>query len=267
MGLGLDGATVLLTGASSGIGAATVPRLAARGVLLGLVARRADRLIEVGEAAMAAGAAQVEIWPCDLGDLDAAERVARDAEERLGGIDVLINNAGMPKRRAVQALTPAEVDETLRVNFLAPVRLTLALLPAMLARGRGCVVNVSSLGGRLGIRQEAAYSASKFALCGWSESMAADLWGTGVEIRLILPGPVDTEIWDRPGNDPAHYHGPLEPPSVVAETIVAAVEGDTVEHYVPDLRSVVEFKTTDLNAFIAGMVAGTDEMRGEGPSA
>jgi short-subunit dehydrogenase len=115
-------------------------------------------------------------------------------------------------------------------------------------------VNVSSLGGRLGIRQEAAYSASKFALCGWSESMAADLWGTGVEVRIVNPGPIDTEIWDQPGNAPADYDGPLEPPSLVADAIVAAIEGDVIETYVPDLRGVVEYKTADLDGFVAGMV-------------
>jgi short-subunit dehydrogenase len=257
MAVSLDGASVLVTGASSGIGAALAPALAARGARIGLVARRADRLVEVGEACARAGSPQVECWPCDLGDLDAAEAMARDAEDRLGGIDVLVNNAAVPRRRVVQVLTPAEVEETMRINYLAPVRLTLTLLPAMLARGSGSIVNVSSLGGRLGIQGEAAYSASKFALCGWSESLMADLAGTGVDVRLVLPGAIDTEIWDQPGNDPAFYDGPLEPPSTVADAIVAAVEGDDVETYVPDLKAVVEYKTSDLQGFVAGMVQST----------
>ena len=145
------------------------------------------------------------------------------------------------------------------MNYLSPARLTLALLPGMLRRGRGSIVNVSSLGGRLGIRGEAAYSASKFALCGWSESLMADLAGTGVDVRLILPGAIDTEIWDQPGNDPAFYDGPLEPPATVADAIVAAIEGDDVETYVPDLKAVVEYKTTDLQGFVAGMVASAEE--------
>ena len=105
------------------------------------------------------------------------------------------------------------------------------------------IVNVSSLGGRLGIANEAAYTASKFALCGWSESMAMDLWSTGVDVRLVIPGAIDTEIWDQPGNDPAAYTGPFEPPENVAEAICDAILGDGFELYVPDLKAVAEFKT------------------------
>ena len=82
--------------------------------------------------------------------------------------------------------------------------ITLALLPRMLERRSGTIVNVSSIGGRLGIAPEAAYCASKFALAGWSESLAADLVGTGVAVRLVLPGAIDTEIWDQPDNDTGH---------------------------------------------------------------
>ncbi|MET0914260.1 MAG: SDR family NAD(P)-dependent oxidoreductase, partial [Acidimicrobiales bacterium] len=109
--------------------------------------------------------------------------------------------------------------------------------------------------GRLGITHETAYCAAKFGLSGWSEAMALDLWDTPIEVRLIQPGPIDTEIWDQPGNDAALYDGPLEPPSVVAEGIVAAIEGDAFEHYLPDLKGVVEFKTSDIDAFLAGSAA------------
>jgi short-subunit dehydrogenase len=258
----LSGASVLLTGASSGIGAATAVALAARGARLGLLARRVDRLEEVAGRCERAGAARVELWPCDLSDLDAAESAALEAEARFGGLDVLVNNAGAPKRKAVQRLTFDEVGRTMLVNYLAPVRMTLAVLPGMLARRRGSIVNVSSLGGRLGIRGEAAYSASKFALCGFSESMLADLHRTGVDVRLILPGAIATEIWDQPDNDAAFYDGPFEPPSTVADAIVAAVEGDRVETYVPDMLAVVEMKTADLQGFTESMVAATDEMGG-----
>ena len=115
-----------------------------------------------------------------------------------------------------------------------------------LARARPGIgrVNVSSLGGRLGIVHEAAYCAAKFALCGWAESMAMDLWDTGVDVRLVIPGPIDTEIWDQPGNDDPFYDGPLEPPEGVAAGIIAAIEGDTFEHYLPDLKGIAEFKTS-----------------------
>jgi short-subunit dehydrogenase len=156
-------------------------------------------------------------------------------------------------RRHVAGLTLDEVEATLAVNTLAPVRMTLATLPSMVSRGRGCQVYVSSLGGRLGIAAEAAYCASKFALAGWAEAVAIDLWDSPVDVRLILPGPIDTEIWDRPGSDPAHYDGPLEPPETVATAIADAIEGDGFEVYSPDLRAVVEWKTANIDAYLAGV--------------
>jgi short-subunit dehydrogenase len=250
----VDGARVLVTGASSGIGAALAPLLAARGAVVAIVARRRDRLEEVLARCREHAPDSVAIV-ADLGDLERAVAVVDEAWEALGCIDVLVNNAAMPKRRRVTALRPEEVDEVMRLNFTSPVRMTLRLLPRLLERGRGVIVNVSSLGGRLGIAHEAAYCASKFALAGWSEAMAIDLWDTGVEVRLVLPGPVDTEIWDRPGSEAPLYRGPFEPPGTVAEAIVAAIEGERFETYAPDLRGVVEFKTTDIDAFLEGSAA------------
>jgi len=117
------------------------------------------------------------------------------------------------------------------------------------------IVNVSSLGGRLGIIHESVYCASKFALCGWSESLAIDLWDTGVDVRLIIPGPIDTEIWDLPDNDAPIYHGPLEPPEGVAADIIKAIEGDRFETYSPDMKDIAAFKTTDIDVFLEGVVA------------
>jgi len=249
----LDGANVLLTGASSGIGAALAPMLTSRGATVGLVARREPELTAVYERCVADAPAS-RMWLLDLDDTDAAEALAAEAEEALGGVDVLINNAAIPKRRKVTDLTVAEFQETIRVNLEAPVRMTLRLLPAMLERGRGTIVNVSSLGGRMGIVHEAAYCASKFGLAGWSESLALDLWDTPIEVRLILPGAIATDIWDRPGNEDPIYSGPFEPPEVVADGIVAAIEGDAFEHYLPDLKAIVEFKTSDIDTFLSGVV-------------
>src|ERR1700751_323299 len=110
----------------------------------------------------------------------------------------------------------------MQVNFFAPMRLPLALLPRMLALGSGLIVNVSSVGGRLGIIHETAYCASKFALCGWSEAMAVDLYGSGITVKLIEPGPVDTEIWDQPDSEEPIYKGPKVAADGVAEGIIDA---------------------------------------------
>lgn len=254
MSVAVAGANVLVTGASSGIGAALAVLLAERGATVGLVARRDDRLAEVLERCRA-HSPESRTWVADLDDTDAAVRVAEEAWDALGHLDVVVNNAAVPKRRSVQDLTMDDVEHVLRVNLLSPVRSTLALLPRMLERDAGCIVNVSSLGGRLGIVHEAAYCASKFALCGWSESLALDLWETGVDVRLIIPGPVDTEIWDQPDNDAPLYHGALERPEDVAAGIVAAIEGDAFEAYLPDLKDIAAFKTTDIDLFLAGAAA------------
>ena len=255
----VEGATVLVTGASSGIGAALAPMLAERGATVGIVARRADRLAVV-LARCQVHAPASRMYVADLGDPDAAEALALRAWEEMGGLDGLVHNAAIPKRRAVQVLTVAELRETMTVNFESPVRMTLAVLPRMLERDSGVIVNVSSFGGRAGIVKEAAYCASKFALCGWSEAMAMDLFHTGVQVRLILPGAIATEIWDQPGNDDAVYEGPFEPPETVASGIIDAIEGDTFELYVPDMRPIVEWKTAGgIDDFMAGAVAFADE--------
>ncbi len=248
------GKRVLITGASSGLGAALARQLAGRQAVVGLIARRRDRLAEVLADCRRTSPGSA-MWVADLADSTAVGELAVQAWDVLGGIDVLINNAAIPKRRAVTELKPGEVEDVMRVNFFAPMRLTLALLPRMLARGSGLIVNVSSVGGRLGIIHETAYCASKFALCGWSEAMAVDLHGSGISVKLIEPGPVDTEIWDRPGSEEPLYRGPKVAADVVAEGIIEALGGAKFEHYVPDMKAVVDAKNADIDAFIAGVAA------------
>jgi short-subunit dehydrogenase len=245
------GQGVLITGASSGVGAALALALAKDGAVVGLIARRRDRLAGVLAACQKHSPASMMLV-ADLADSASIGLLVQQAAEALGGIDVLINNAAVPKRRAVTALEPTDVEAVMRINFFAPMRLTLAVLPQMLSRGDGMIVNVSSVGGRLGIIHESAYCASKFALCGWSESMAVDLHGTGISVKLIQPGPVDTEIWDQPDNDDPIYDGPKFAPEEVAEGIIAALGVDGFEYYVPDMKAVVDLKNADIDTYISG---------------
>jgi short-subunit dehydrogenase len=250
----ISGSRVLVTGASSGIGAALARRLAGGGATVALVARRQDRLAEV-LADCQQGAPDSRMWVADLGDLEAAATVAVEAWDAFGHLDAIVNNAGVPLRRHTTELDVATLEWVMRVNFLAPAHMTLTLLPRMVARGQGMVVNVSSVAGRLGNAKEAAYSASKFALCGWSEAIAVDLWDSGIKVRLINPGPIDTEIWDLPGNDDPIYEGPKISADEMAQGIVAAMEGDSFEHYVPDMLGIVEAKTSNPDPFIEGMAS------------
>jgi short-subunit dehydrogenase len=256
-GLPVADASVLVTGASSGIGAALAVELSRRGArAVGLVGRRTAKLDEVVARCREVGpGTELHAWTQDLGDVDAAEALALDAWDRFQGLDVLVNNAAIPMVRSVTDLSVDDLATTMRVDFESPVRMAMAVLPRMLERDRGMIVNVSSMGGRLGIPREAAYCAAKFALCGWSESAATDLWSTGVRVRLVIPGPIDTDIWDRPGTEPSAYDGPKEPPEPVAVGIVELIEGDRFEAYLPDMKSVAAFKTSEIDLYLEGAVA------------
>jgi short-subunit dehydrogenase len=265
----ITGSSILLTGASSGIGAALAPMLAERGATVGLVARRRDRLEEVLSACRR-HAPKSRLWVADLADVARAEAVASEAWDTFGGLDALVNNAAMGKRKRIPDLTPAEIDRVMTLNFTSPMRMGLAVLPGMLARGSGLIVNVGSVGGRFGIPHEAAYCAAKFALSGWSEVMEIDLAGTGVHVKLVLPGPIATEIWQTPAGDiPPLYQGPFVSAEECAAGIVAALETDGFEHYVPEAipgsyvqhEFVIE-KTKDPDAFVRQMGEMARGMRG-----
>lgn len=245
--------TALVTGASSGIGAALAQHLVERGTTVGIVARREPRLREV-LARCEPYAPGSRMWVADLAEPGAAEEVAAAAWEAWDGVDVLVNNAATPAVRHVTRLDPTEVEHVMRVNFYAPVRLCLALLPHMLERGSGTIVNVSSLGGRLGIPRESAYCASKFALCGFTESLVLDLWHTPLRVKLIIPGAVDTEIWSHPDGERAAYDGPKAPAEEVAAAIADAIDDDGFEYYVPeepDMKRVALFKTAEIGRYLA----------------
>ena len=268
--MNITGSSILLTGASSGIGAALAPMLAERGATVGLVARRRERLEEVLSSCRR-HAPKSRLWVADLADIARAEAVAHEAWDAFGGLDALVNNAAMGKRKRVSDLTPAEIDRVMTLNFTSPMRMGLAVLPGMLARGSGLIVNVGSVGGRFGIPHEAAYCAAKFALSGWSEVMEIDLAGTGVHVKLVLPGPIATEIWGTPEGDiPPLYQGPFVSAEDCAAGVVAALESDGFEHYVPEAipgsyvqHDFVVEKTKDPDAFVRQMGEMARGMRGQ----
>jgi short-subunit dehydrogenase len=249
--LQIAGSHILVTGASSGIGAALARQLAERGATVGIVARRRERLEQV-LADCRRHAPRSRLWAADLGDLARAEAVVREAWEAFGYLDVLVNNAAIPSRTRVSKLTPQALEEVMRVNFSSPVQMGMVALERMLARGSGQIVNVSSLGGRLGIQYEGAYCAAKFALCGWSECMAIDLMHEPVDVKLVIPGPIDTEIWDVATDEKNHYTGPKIPAAECAEGIAAAIEGEGFEYYIPDMKKIVLGKTEHTEAFLRG---------------
>jgi short-subunit dehydrogenase len=222
------GAVTVVTGASSGIGRATAVALAARGARVMAVARRQSLLDELVREC----GPQTEALPADLGDRAAAEGVVAETLRRHGRLDVLVNNAAMPKHKHALRLDADEVERVLRVNFLSAVWTTLAALPHMVARGAGAVVNVSSVAAAVVPPREAAYAASKAALNAFSEGLWHDLAGSGVHVALVHPGPIDTEIWEKT-DEPAAYRGRRWPASDVADAILDVVTRRRHEVTVP----------------------------------
>ena len=185
----LDGARVVVTGASRGLGLALTERLAHRGARLALVARSKDRLAEL--AAQHGG----DAYPADLADVDGIEglvhRIASD-----GPVDVLINNAGVDLTGSLTDLAPDRIGELITVNLLAPMLLTRAVIPMMRAQGRGHVVNVSSLSGTNAVPGLAPYSTSKAGLSHFTASLRAELKGTPITTTLAEIGPVESTMMD-----------------------------------------------------------------------
>jgi len=248
----LEGKNVLVTGASSGIGAALAEGFARRGAVVGICARRADRL-DATLARLREHSPASRSWTVDLADLDGIAGFAETANRELGGVDVLVNNAGIPKRRDVTRLSPDEVESVMRINYFSPVRLTLALLPTLIERG-GRIINISSVAARLGPPIEGAYGATKAAITAFSESMAVDLRDTDVQIHVVNPGVLDTELFHLPDNE-SGFHDSVEmlPVDAIVEPVLAQLDAGTFEAYVPDwFGEIVAGKFRDPNAFITG---------------
>src|SRR5580658_6271938 len=232
MAFDLKGCRTLVTGASSGIGAGLAEALAAQGAIVGICARRGDRLAEVVERCMK-HSPDSRMWVVDLADLDAVDQLAVDAMDAFGGIDLLVNNAGIPKRRQVTALNIETITAVMHINYLSPIRLTMALLPDMLARGSGTIVNISSIAALLSAPGEAAYDASKAALTAFSEAMAVDLWDSGIKVMVVYPGVIDTDLFSLPDNDIPNLPVPAEPVSAAVDAILGGLASGAAQVYVP----------------------------------
>ncbi|MBL8057088.1 MAG: SDR family NAD(P)-dependent oxidoreductase [Anaerolineales bacterium] len=182
----LSGLTVLITGASSGIGAAAARAFIQAGAQVALTARRADRLRaladELGPAA----------WPAaaDLGTPDGPAQAVSAARARFGSIDVLVSNAGFGRRAALAEQTAAEVDEQVRVNLTAAMELTRLVLPEMTARGRGRLIYVASAAGLLGTPTLSVYGAAKAGLRAFAEAVRREAGPHGVGVSILSPGGV-----------------------------------------------------------------------------
>ncbi len=224
----------VVTGASSGIGYVTARAFAERGAVVVAVARREknlERLIgECREHSPASG-----YLAGDLGERGFAERVIDETIERHGRLDVLVNNAAMPKHKHVYHVSAEEAQRVVEVNFLSCVWTTFAALPHMLRAGSGTIVNVSSFAGKVVPPREAIYGATKAAMNAFTEGLWNDLQGSNIHAALVVPGAIDTEIWEK-GDEPFAYRGRKTPPERVTDAIFEAIEKRRHEIVVPKRR-------------------------------
>ncbi|MEA2150933.1 MAG: uncharacterized protein QOD69_2763 [Solirubrobacteraceae bacterium] len=220
----------LVTGASSGIGEATARRLAREpGTQLVLVARRAERL-----AALAEELDGATVVAADLTEDGAPARIARAVEDEHGRLDLLVNNAGAAWRGTFGDAGWENVRRHMALNFDAQVRLTEALLPILRRSAPSAIVNVASTAGRVSRASSGAYSASKFALVGWSDALHLEEQPHGVHVGLVLPGFVATEGFpQRELVDKRLTRWIVSTPERVAEAILDAGPGGRAERYVP----------------------------------
>jgi uncharacterized protein len=189
----IDGGTVLITGASSGIGRELAVQLAGRARALVLLARRTELLEELGTDLRARHPGlEVVVLQADLSDEADVDRVLAEVRERVGPVDILVNNAGVGDQALFDRAEWPRTRQVLRTNVLAVAQLTQLLVPSMVARGRGGVLNIGSGAGLAVMPAGAAYSASKHFVDGFSEALRADLAETGVVVTQVCPGPVES---------------------------------------------------------------------------
>jgi len=225
------GLAAVVTGASSGIGEATARRLAREpGARVVLVARREERLRRLADS-LPAQASWVAV---DLTDEDAPEQIRDHVAEQLGRLTLLVNNAGSAWRASFAKGGWENVRRHMEVNFDAVVRLTEALLPTLRASAPSSIVNVSSTSGRISRAGSGAYSASKFALAGWSDSLYAEELEHGVHVGLVLPGFISTEGFPQSELTAKRLtRWAVSTPERAAEAIVDAGLRGRAERYVP----------------------------------
>ena len=183
----------MVTGASGGLGAQLSLDLARAGAVVVGLARNAERLADLSQTLSAASPGSYTVV-CDVADTDALGRALREVDEKLGPVDILINNAAQDPGVRLVDISDADFRRTFDVNFFAPVTATLAVLPSMTQRGRGIVINVSSDGGRLASPGPGAYPSSKAALSAFSESTSFRLEVKGVHVHVVYPAFMATEL-------------------------------------------------------------------------
>jgi short-subunit dehydrogenase len=219
----LSGEIAIVTGASSGIGAATARELGRRGATVVLAARRISLLEAQARSVREAGGEAIAI-PADIADSTDIRMLAERTTERFGRVDVLVNNAGAFWMTPLASSSAEQIAHLIQVNLLGAMLLTRAVLPGMLERRHGAIITVGSLSGR--VAMEPLYSATKYGLRGFSLALRRQLAGTGISVSLVSPGNISTDMT-------RHVTGRLPEPSLVATAVADLVRRPRREVVVP----------------------------------
>lgn len=190
-----QGLVALVTGASSGIGRRLALRLGRKGARVALVARRREALATLADEIGEAGG-EALVLPCDVAERAQAEEACARALDHFGAVDLLVNNAGYGRHRPFLEWDLADMERVMRVNYLGSLYFTKALLSRMVERGRGWVVFMASVAGRIATPEESAYAAAKFAMVGLAEALSLELEDAGVHVLTIFPGVIRTPFFD-----------------------------------------------------------------------
>jgi short-subunit dehydrogenase len=228
------GLTALVTGASSGIGRLLALRLAREGAHVALVARREDQLREVADEISAAGGEAV-VLPCDVADREQVFAAAQQAVDHFGAIDLLVNNAGYGHHRRFLDWDIEDMERMMRVNYLGTLYWTKALLPQMVERKRGWLIFMASVGGKIGVPEESAYAASKFAVVGLAEALSLEVEDSGVHILTVCPGTFRTDFFDDEAlaRMPPVSQRNMQEPEVLVDAVIDALATGKREITVP----------------------------------
>ena len=230
--MNLSGKRIILTGAAGGIGYRLALLLAKKGAQLALVERNAPRLQEICTEINQSGGKAVAI-ALDLTSEGAADQVVKSALQSLGGLDIVINNAGIMDFTLYDRQSPERIAQVINVNVIAPMLLVRAALPHLLAQNSGRIVNIGSAFGSIGFAHFATYCSSKFAMRGFSEALRRELVDSQVGVSYVAPRAAKTALNDDVTTQMLiETKTNMDEPEYVAEQIVLAIEREAEEHFI-----------------------------------
>lgn len=230
--MNISGQRILITGAAGGIGSELSKGLAEKGAELVLVDIDVHKLDQLKQAVQARGG-KAHVFPCDLSLPGAAQGLIDQVVDVVGSVQILINCVGIASFGMFDAESPESMERLWRINVIAPMQLTRAILPQMKSRSYGRIVNVGSIFGSIGFAYFTNYSASKFAMRGFSEALRRELEGTGVGVTYVAPRYTRTPLNDGAVSRMAQAVGMnSDEPSVVARHVVRAIEHDRKDYYI-----------------------------------